>query len=264
MSTRRTLTQGAVVFSLALGAPIGAFAGGPHAPTAPHAPTSEAIHACVQRFSGDTRIIPPGKSCRHNERLVIWNIAGPQGPAGAPGGPGPAGPAGPEGPQGPQGPEGPQGPAGSGGMARKFAAQIVIDEINTEPAMLFALSVGVSNPGSVTGGGGGAGKAIFQDFAMHKPVDVLSPKLMLASATGKHFKKATIDVFSEEGPGSPPVATWELDDVLVSSVNFGATGDAPSESLTLSYSKVCFVYTGNDGAGKPANVKECYDLKANK
>jgi type VI secretion system secreted protein Hcp len=259
MSTRRTLTQGAFSFLLAAGAPVAAFAG---------APTSETIHACVQRFSGDTRIIPPGKSCRHNERLEIWNIAGPQGPAGpsgAPGGAGPAGPAGPEGPQGPQGPEGPQGPGGGSGTARKFAAQIVIEELNTEPAMLFGLSVGVSNSGSQgTGGGGGAGKATFQDFSIFKPVDAHSPKLMLACATGKHFKKATIEVFSEEGPGSPPFMTWELEEVLVSSLSFSSGGDTPADSITLSYTKVCSIYMGLDSGGKPANVKECYDIKANK
>jgi hypothetical protein len=31
--------------------------------------------------------------------------------------------------------------------------------------------------------------------------------------------------------------------------------------LSLNYAKVCSVYTGTDGAGKPANVRECYDLK---
>ncbi len=259
MSTRRNLTQGALLFLVAAGLPVAVSAGTP-------GPTSETIHACVQRFSGDTRIIAPGKSCRHNERLVIWNVAGPQGPAGFPGGVGPVGPIGPEGPMGAQGPEGPQGPAGSGGgSARKFAAQIVIEDLNTEPAMLFALSVGVSNTGSSSsGGGGGAGKASFQDFSMIKPVDPLSPKLMLATATGKHFKKATIEVFSEEGPGTPPFMTWELEDVFVSSLSFSAGGDIPADSITLSYAKVCSIYTGPDSGGKPANVKECYDLKAQK
>jgi type VI secretion system secreted protein Hcp len=252
------MTQGALLFVLAAGFAAGASAGTP-------SPTSEAIHACVQRFSGDTRIIAPGKSCRHNERLVIWNVAGPQGPAGSPGGVGPVGPIGPEGPQGPQGPEGPQGPGGGGGTARKFAAQIVIEDLNSEPAMLFALSVGVSNTGDAAyGGGGGAGKATFQDFSMIKPVDELSPKLMLATATGKHFKKATIDVFGEDGPGAPPIMTWELQDVLVSSIQFSAGGDVPADSISLSYAKVCSIFTGTDSGGKPVNVRECYDIKAQK
>ena len=55
MSTRRYLTQGALWFLLAGGFPVAASAGTP-------GPTAETIHACVQRFSGETRIIAPGKS----------------------------------------------------------------------------------------------------------------------------------------------------------------------------------------------------------
>lgn len=261
MHSRRELTLAALA-CLAYGFPVAASASAPGA-----------IHACVQKGSGETRIVSPGRGCRHNERLVVWNVDGPQGPpgpAGAPGAAGPAGPAGPEGPQGPQGPEGPQGPGGGGGgaPARAFAAQLVIDGLNTpsEPSLLYAVSVGVSNTGASggAGGGGGAGKAAFQDFSLIKPVDVLSPKLMLATAKGVHYTKATIDVFGEDGPGSPTVFTWELSDVFVSSLSFAAGGDVPSDSVSLSYSKVCSIYTGLDSEGKPANVKECWDVKLNK
>jgi hypothetical protein len=51
-------------------------------------PASGIIHACVQRESGRTRIVPPGVACHESERLVVWNVAGP---------PGPAGPTGPQG-----------------------------------------------------------------------------------------------------------------------------------------------------------------------
>ena len=79
-----------------------------HAEAAP----PDLIHACVQRRTGDTRIVRAGEACRPFEQLVVWNVAGPQGPIGPQG---PAGPQGPEGPQGPQGPSGPAGPPGSGG-----------------------------------------------------------------------------------------------------------------------------------------------------
>lgn len=262
MNTRRTLRVALVGVAALAAAAAPAFA-------------ADTIHACVKKLSGDTRIVKPGQGCRPFEQLVIWNVAGPQGPAG-PAGPqgiaGPQGLQGVEGPQGPQGPEGPQGPGGGGGggtTARKFAAQLVIEGLNTpsEPSMLWALTVGVSNSlsgGGGSGGGGGAGKASFQDFSLTKPVDELSPKLMLATAKGVHYVKATIDVFGEDGPGSAAVFTWELNDVFVSSLSFAASGDVPSDSVSLSYSKVCSIYTGLDGSGKPTSVKECWDLKLNK
>jgi hypothetical protein len=50
------------------------------------------IRACVQKSSGQTRIIQPGESCRQTESMVVWNSPGPTGATGAQGptGPGPA------------------------------------------------------------------------------------------------------------------------------------------------------------------------------
>ncbi len=87
-----------------------------------HASSSEAqeLRACANP-SGQLRLIGANDTCRPNEALAIWNVAGvpgPQGPQGIPGpiGPqgitGPAGPAGPQGVKGDTGPQGPQGPQG--------------------------------------------------------------------------------------------------------------------------------------------------------
>ena len=234
---------------------------------------ADTIHACVQKHSGDTRIVKPGQPCRPFEQLVVWNVTGPQGPSG-PSGPqgvtGPQGPQGPDGPQGPQGAEGPPGPAGPGGgggtTARKFVGQIVIEDLNppSEPSLLFGVHIGVKNTGGGFGSGGGSGKAVFDDFAVVKPIDALSPQLMVATATGEHFKKATIEIFGPDGPSAAPILTWELSDVLISGVEFSASGDEPSDTVTLSYAKVCSIFDGLDALGKPVHVKECYDLKTGK
>ena len=54
---------------------------------------------------------------------------------------------------------------------------------------------GVSQTGSVThGGGGGAGKATFQDFSFTHNIDRASPLLMKSCASGAHIPEATITV----------------------------------------------------------------------
>jgi hypothetical protein len=85
---------------------------------------SATVHACVQRKSGQVRVVSAGERCRPNENALEWNVEGPagasgpaapegpQGPAGATGEPGPAGPAGPQGETGPAGPAGPPGVSG--------------------------------------------------------------------------------------------------------------------------------------------------------
>jgi large repetitive protein len=79
----------------------------------------DVITACQKR-GGYLRIVRDASACRSGERVVRWNMRGPQGPAGPPG---PAGPRGDQGPAGEQGapgstgPAGPAGPAGSPGPA---------------------------------------------------------------------------------------------------------------------------------------------------
>jgi type VI secretion system secreted protein Hcp len=143
--------------------------------------------------------------------------------------------------------------------------QIVIDSLNTpdDPSPVFSVNTGVTNAASDPGGGGGgAGKAVFEPFAVLKPIDALSPKLMLATATGKHYAKATIEIFGEGGGGAPPILTWELSDVIVSAFGFTTSGDQPCDTVSLSFAKVCSIFDGVDDKGKPTGkVEECWDLK---
>jgi len=239
-----------------------------------HAATlTNLIHACVKNASGDARIVKPGTSCHHSEHLVVWNIVGPQGPDGPAGAPGLPGAPGAEGAQGPAGPAGPQGPAGDCGgggggtaPAPKIVGRIEIDGLGKagEASPLFSVKIGVTTSGGGFGGGGGAGKATFEDFALLKPVDALSPQILIATATGEHFKEATIEIFGGDGPSGAPVLTWELKDVLISGFDFAVTGEGVADSFTLTYAQVCSVFDGTDDAGKPVHVKECFDVKGNK
>lgn len=56
MSSRRELMSGAALLALALGFPVAS------------AHAADTIHACVQKHSGDTRIVKPGQPCRPFEQ----------------------------------------------------------------------------------------------------------------------------------------------------------------------------------------------------
>jgi type VI secretion system secreted protein Hcp len=166
---------------------------------------------------------------------------------------------------------GPQGPPGSGGghgAGNEIVGQLVIDGINdaSTASPVYSVKIGVTNAGTAGGGGGGgAGKATFEPFVVLKPIDAASPKLMLATATGKHFTKATIDIFGEGGSASPPILTWELTDVLVSAFGFNTKRDLPSDEVSLSYGKVCSIFEGVDDQGhSTGKVEACFDLGAGK
>jgi type VI secretion system secreted protein Hcp len=141
----------------------------------------------------------------------------------------------------------------------------VIEGLNDgAPSPVYSVDVGVTNTVD-TGGGGGAGKAVFKPFGVLKPVDALSPKLMLATATGKHYTKATIEIFDHGGSEAPPLLTWELTEVLVSSFGFTTKGEQPADAVQLSYSKVCSIFEGVDDHGQPTGkVEACFDVTLGK
>jgi type VI protein secretion system component Hcp len=83
------------------------------------------------------------------------------------------------------------------------------------------------------GGGAGAGKATFTDLVVTRPVDGVSPRLVAAAATGQHFDSATLEVPMRKG-----VMRYAFDSVFVTGVEHSGSGDAPTESLTLTYATV--------------------------
>ena len=107
---------------------------------------------------------------------------------------------------------------------------------------VLAFSWGASNSGTLhMGGGGGSGKANFQDVSLTKYTDQYSPALMRAIATGQHFSKATL-TYTPKGGRSPLVL--ELSPVLPTSMSLGGSSEETrlTENLTLSFATFRFAY----------------------
>ena len=76
------------------------------------------------------------------------------------------------------------------------------------------------------GGGGGEGKASFNDFNFTHHVDKASPVLLKACATGEHIKEATITV-RKAGKGQQEYLIIKMNDVIITSVNPSGSATAP-------------------------------------
>ena len=129
-----------------------------------------------------------------------------------------------------------------------------------------SFSWGVSNAGSMaSGGGGGSGKASFQDFHFTKTVDKSSPKLMEAATTGEHLRSVEL-VVRKAGGDQLEYYKIELQDVVITGYSTtGSSGEAPTESVSFNYSKIMFEYTPQNADGTAASpVKAGYDLATNK
>ncbi len=103
---------------------------------------------------------------------------------------------------------------------------------------------GVTQSGSVAhGGGGGAGKASFQDLTFTHHIDRATPLLLKACATGQHVPEATIAV-RKPGMGLQDYLIIKLSDVLITSVVMSVAVDesTTAERVWLQAAKVDLEY----------------------
>lgn len=137
----------------------------------------------------------------------------------------------------------------------KFAANngLPLDSIRV-------LTVGnsVENTATTTGGGAGAGKAVFSDLAIVKKFGDSSAALFLLAAQGQHLQNATVSFYRNKQSVPVKYYTITLKDVSVVAQewvgNSNGVDAADSESVKLRYSQITL--TNNE-----TNTSVCYDVK---
>ena len=105
-----------------------------------------------------------------------------------------------------------------------------------------------------------------QGFNFTTRVSKASPSLMLACASGQHFKSAVLTA-RKAGKGQQEFLTFSLSDVLVSAYQTGgAEGEvAPGDSVSLNFSKIQVEYKQQNPDGSlGASIKAGWDVKQNK
>lgn len=143
-------------------------------------------------------------------------------------------------------------------QVRAIQADMVL-EIDGIPQQIEiqSWSWGVTQTGSArAGAGGGAGRPQFEDLNVTKEVDATSPQLLVDTASGRHFPRASLTVRTTGG-GS---LRYTLSDVLISGLTVDGSTGAPMETLSLTYQKIEIEHRSSGQAG---SVKAGWDLKAN-
>ena len=140
-----------------------------------------------------------------------------------------------------------------------------LDSKHKDEIEVLSWSWGVQQSGTMAfGGGGGEGKASFNDFSFTHHVDKASPSLLKACASGKHIKEATITV-RKAGKGQQEFLVIKMNDVIVTSVALNDASGGSSENVGLAFGQVDFAYSPLKATGQPdAAVHFKFDLKANK
>jgi len=142
-----------------------------------------------------------------------------------------------------------------------------LDSKHKDEVEVLSWSWGVSQSGSITGSGGGEGKASFNDFNFTHRIDKASPSLLKACATGNHIKEATITV-RKAGKGQQEFLIIKMNDVIITSVNPSGSGEGAAttaESVALQFAKVALEYKPQKADGSlDAALFFKYDIKGNK
>ena len=133
---------------------------------------------------------------------------------------------------------------------------------------VLSWSWGITNLDSVVGsGGGGAGKAAFQDFHFVSRISKASPMLFLACASGTHHKTAALSGVRTAGKSkSAEFLTYKLSDVVVTSdQHSGSDDDVAIEQFSLNYGEIEVSYTQQLASGKFAKpVRAGFDVTMGK
>ncbi|OZG71769.1 hemolysin-coregulated protein [Hahella sp. CCB-MM4] len=111
-----------------------------------------------------------------------------------------------------------------------------------------------------------ATRPVLSAVTISKLMDTASSGLFKESLTGDSGVKVVIDVVRTSADKIEKYVSYELEDVIISDYKVTAGGEsAPSEALSLSYSKLTMSYTAADRANKGASPERVgYDLEAGK
>jgi len=142
-----------------------------------------------------------------------------------------------------------------------------LDDKHKDEFEVLAWSSGVTQGGSMAqGGGGGQGKAAFQDFHITHSIDKASPNLLKACATGEHIKEATVTA-RKAGKGQQEFLIFKMADIIITGVLPTGNGSDGGlvENVTLQCSKIDMEYKPQKADGSlDAGLHFKYDIKGNK
>jgi type VI secretion system secreted protein Hcp len=131
---------------------------------------------------------------------------------------------------------------------------------------LLSWSWGETQETASSGSGGATGKVDMSDLTVVTRISKASPHLLLACASGKHFKSAVL-TGRKAGKAQLEYLTFSLSDILVSSYQTGAAAsvEPPVDSISLSFAKIQVEYKEQKADGSLGeSVKVGWDRKANK
>jgi type VI secretion system secreted protein Hcp len=125
---------------------------------------------------------------------------------------------------------------------------------------IFSFSWGASNTGSGHyGHGSGAGKGVISDLSVMTQMGKHTPTLYKFCMQGKHIAKGTLSARKAAGDNPLVYGKWEMEEILITSIQTSGSGEIPTESISLNFRKIHHTYheqsaTGSDEAAPEVTI----------
>jgi len=130
-----------------------------------------------------------------------------------------------------------------------------------------AVQFGVGRSISSVGGGGDreVSNPSFSEVTLTKNMDVASAELFMQATCGKSLGKAEIHFIQTGGTAAKGQVylTLELDEAVVSGYSMSSTGERPTESFSLNYTKISYKYDKFDGDKVTTGTAKKWNLEKN-
>ncbi|SRR6056297_396532 len=105
----------------------------------------------------------------------------------------------------------------------------------------------------------------FTEVVCSKQYDIASTELFMQSISGASLEKATLTYLQTDTQGNPePFLIITLTDPIVTSYANSSSGDKPSETFQLNFTKIEMAYTQYSGEGSKKASPKGWDLLAAK
>lgn len=141
-------------------------------------------------------------------------------------------------------------------MSKGFENQIQLDSFQ------WGVDRAISSP---SGGTRESGAPHVGEITVTKLMDRASPLLLQNSLVGQAVGPVTITFVKDAGTGPIRYAEYTLENVLISGYSVSSGGDTPSESISLSFTKITFKFTPTNPDGSLGTpIQTTYDLALGK
>jgi type VI secretion system secreted protein Hcp len=138
---------------------------------------------------------------------------------------------------------------------------------HTDWITIDSLQMGVGRAISVSGGGSDrdTSNPSFSEISLSKATDIASADLFMQAVCGKSLGKAEIHFIQTGGSDKKQQVflTIELEGPIISSYSASSSGERPSETFSINFTKISYKYDSFTGDSVVTGTPKKWDLETN-